>query len=85
MEVDKLVFWSIVNRTQTVTNDSIEFKDICIKYGHFEKHTCKTQTNLVGRKRGLTGVEREYERTIGVAFLPMTYTGKGSFYLPIKK
>lgn len=65
MEVDKLVFWSIVNRTQTVTNDWIEFKDICIKYGHFEKHTCKTQRNLVGRKRGLTGVEREYERTIG--------------------
>ena len=31
MEVDKLIFGSIFNRTQTVTNDWIEFKNICIK------------------------------------------------------
>lgn len=86
MEVDKLIFWNIFNRTQTVvTNDWIEFKDICIKYGHFEKYTCQTQRNLVGRKKGLTGVEREYERTIGVTFLSMIYTEKGSFYPPIKE
>lgn len=84
MEVDKLIFWSIFNRTQTVTNDWIEFKDICIKYGHFEKYTWITQRNLVGRKKDLTGVERGYEKIIGLPFLSMIYTGKGSFYPPIK-